>query len=177
MDVSAPITLAVAGYRSPARATADYDAVWRARGEPPFHHTCLAIVLQDGAGASRIERSDNTAGALAWGDAVLGAALSVLLPRIGPGSPVIGERDGQEAFIGHFRRHIDVTELVSAALLLDDSAVGLVVVVLNRSPAEVLPLLSHAREAIATGTPWAGLEDDLGHDLVRAVSGRSPSLI
>jgi hypothetical protein len=172
MDVSAPITLAVAGYSSVARATADYDAVWRARGEPPFHHSCLAVVLQDRSGNFRIERSDNTAGSLAWGDAVLGAALSVLLPRMDAGSPAVGGRDGQDAFIGHFRRHIDVEDLVSAALLLDDSSVGLVVVMLNRRPAEVLPLLSHAREARATGTAWAGLEEDLGQDLVRGVAGR-----
>src|SRR3954447_16868907 len=155
MDPSAPITLAVAGYRSHARADADYDAVWHARDERPFHHTCLAVLLQDRARTCWIERSDNTAEYLTWGNAVLSAAFSVLLRRTGAGSAPVDGRDGQEAFIGHFRRHIDVADLVSAALLLDDSEVGLVVVVLNRQPSDVLPLLSHARETRATGTRWA----------------------
>jgi hypothetical protein len=170
MDPSSPITLAAAGYSSPVRALADYATVWEARHDRPFHHSCLAVVLQDRLGTSWIERSDNTAECLTWGDGVLGAALSVLLPRMATSAPAIGTRGGQEAFIGHFRRHVDVADLVSAALLLDDSPVGLVVVVLNLPPSAVLPLLAHAARTEVIGTRWADLEDDLGRDLARGVS-------
>jgi hypothetical protein len=172
MDPSSPITLVAAGYDSLARAVADYDAVWRTRHERPFHHSCLAVVLQDPAGTSRIERSHNTAESLLWGDAVLGAALSVVLPRMVAGAPDSGDRAGQDAFVGHFRRNIDVDDLVAAALLLDDSDIGLVVVMLGRRASDVLSLLSHARQTSATETPWADLEDVLGHNLARSVSDR-----
>ncbi|MGY1745823.1 hypothetical protein [Blastococcus sp. SYSU D00695] len=172
MDPSSPMTLAAAGYGSLARAVSDYDAVWRARAEGPFHHSCLALVLHDRLGSSRVERSDNTAGQLVWGDGVLAAALTVLLPRLGCFPPVVGDHTGQDAFVGHFRRTIAVEDLVAAALLLDDHAIALVVVVLNRGPGDVLPLLSHARDTHAAATCWADLEDALGRDLENAAAAR-----
>jgi hypothetical protein len=166
MDPSTPITLVAAGYSTVAGAIEDHDAVWAAREEGAFHHRSLAVLIQRDDGSFRVERENTTAGSITWGDALLDGALFVLLPRVSLRMLPTTDVDGRGAIIRHFYRHIDLDDLVAAAGLLDDSPVGLVVVVVNRTSTDVTRRLAHAECTQAVDTLWGGLEEELCRDLV-----------
>jgi len=167
MRTTTPITVAAAGYRSIERALDDHEAVWAAHGSGTFHHTSVAVVRQSDEGKFRIERYDNTARFLTWGDALLGGALFVFLPRVSLRMLPAVELDGRGAMIRHFHRNIGPDDLVTASMLLDDSPAGLVVVVVNREKDDVVRLLAGAEQLYATELPWGDLEEELRQDLVR----------
>jgi hypothetical protein len=171
MDPSTPITLVAAGYSSLDGALADHDAVWAAREEGTFHHRSLAVLVQQADGTVRVERDNNTARSITWGDALLGGALFVLLPRVSLRMLPTADLDGRGAIIRHFYRHIGLDDLVAAAGLLDASRVGLVAVVVNRVSTEVTRRLAHAERAHAVDTLWGDLEEELCRDLVLQARG------
>jgi hypothetical protein len=166
MEPSTPITLVAAGYRTLADAFEDHDAVWGARRTGTFHHSSLAVLVQHDDGTFRVERDSNTAWSIVWGDALLAAALFVLLPRVSLKMLPVADLDGRGAIIRHFYRHVGLDDLVAAAGLLDDSPVGLVVVVVNRVRGQVTDQLVHARRMHAVDTVWGDLEQELCRDLV-----------
>jgi hypothetical protein len=166
MDTQTPITLVAGGYDGLEPALWDHDAVWAGRREGAFHHSALAVLSQTAEGSFRIERDNNTARYLTWGDAILAGALFLLLPRVrmSLATPDLG---GRGAIIRHFHRAIDLDDLVGATALLEDSRFGLVVVLINRTSTEVTPLLTHAARTRAVDLAWGDLEEELRRDLVR----------
>jgi hypothetical protein len=166
MDTGTPITVAAAGYPSLEQALQDHEALWRARQEGTFHHSALAVLVQRSDGTFRIEREDNSARCLVWGDALLVGALFVLLPRVSLRMLSLTEPDGRSAIARHFHRHIGLDDLVTAAGLLDSSRFGLVAVVVNRTRAQVTSQLGHADRAHAVDLTWGDLENGLRGDLI-----------
>lgn len=166
MNPGTPITLAAAGYGSLERALLDHVAVWEARKVGDFHHSALAALARELDGGFRIERADNTATPVTWGDGLLAGALFVLLPgarfQLRPALDAIGRR----AIVRHFHRQIHQDDLDAAAGLLADSRFGLVVVVVNRVGAQLRTQLVHARETHVIDLAWGDLEEELRRDLV-----------
>jgi hypothetical protein len=171
MHPSTPITLVAAGYSGLDSALEDHDAVWAAREEGTFHHSSLAVLTQHADGTFAVERADNTARSITWGEALLGGALFVLLPRVSQWMLPTPDVDGRGAIIRHLYRHIGLDDLVAAAGLLDDSRVGLVVVVVNRVSSDVTPRLAHAERTHAVDALWGDLEEELCRDLVMQARG------
>lgn len=165
MDTGTPITIAAAGYRSLDRALRDHEMLWRARHEGTFHHSALAVLAQRSDGSFRIEREDNSARHVVWGDALLVGALFVLLPRVSMRMLSLTDPDGRNAFVSHFHRHIGLDDRVAAAGLLDSSRFGLVAVVVNREKAQVTAQLGNAEQAHAIDMDWGDLEEGLRGDL------------
>ena len=165
MHPGTPMTLAAAGYRSLSAALQDHDAVWGARRAGTFHHSALAVVVQRGDGTFYLERTSNTAGLLAWGDGLLRAGLVVLMPRVCSRLLPAADRGGGGAISRHFYRHVHTDDLVAAAEVLEDSAVGLVAVVVNRENCDVRHQLAAADQVHAVDTRWGDLEEGLGREL------------
>src|SRR4051812_35000758 len=174
MDPRTSITLATAGYGSLDLALLDHVAVWEACTVGDFHHSAQAVLTRHLDGGFGIERADNTATRLTWGDGLLAGALFVLLPgarlRLEPAFDAVGQR----AIAWHFHRQIHPDDLIAASGVLADSRVGLVVLVVNRVSAQVREQLVHAREIYAIDLVWGELEEELRRDLVefpRRVTG------
>jgi hypothetical protein len=165
MDTGTPITVAAAAYPRLDLALRDHEALWRARREGTFHQSALAVLAQRADGSFRIEREDNSARSVVWGDALLVGALFVLLPRVSVRMLSLTDPDGRNAFVSHFHRHIGLDDLVAAAGLLDDSRFGLVAVVVNRTRAQVTAQLGRAERAHAFDLTWGDLEEGLRGDL------------
>jgi hypothetical protein len=83
MDANTPVTLAAARYSDRDGAVNDYHTVWGAKHEGEFDHMALAVLTKDANGNLQVERHDSTAKHLAWGGAILGAALTVVAPPVG----------------------------------------------------------------------------------------------
>jgi hypothetical protein len=167
MDPATPITLVTARYATLPQAVRDHDAVWGVRRDGAFHHTSIAVLAPDVDGALQVECDDSTAACLTWGAALLGGALSILVPSVGGRGLPPARLPGARAVIGHLQDTIPEAELVPAARVLDDCDAGLVVVVVNRPREAVTALLGGADRTCAVATVWGNLEQELARDLGR----------
>ncbi len=169
MDANTPITLAAARYGSRDAAVNDFQAVWEARHEGDFDHTAVAVLTKDASGKLQVERHDSTAKHLAWGGAILGAALVVVAPPAGASvlasAGVIG---GAGAMVGHFHRNIPKQDVEAVAELLESGQSGLVVVAVNRLGTDIEPLLANADKTVITNTTWGDLDVEIEKEIANA---------
>ena len=170
MNVNAPIALIGARYSTPERAMQDYDAVWGVRHDGDFHHTSVAVLAKGLDGDLHVQRSNSTAKHLMWGGALLGSALVVVAPPAGLELFAAVGLSGAGAIVGHFRRNASPERLAETALLLQEGASGLVVVVVNRRSEGVTPLLARADERVSVDMVWGDLEEELSQDFAKPVS-------
>jgi hypothetical protein len=172
MDVNAPIALIGAGYRDRDGAVDDFASVWSTRHDGDFHHTAVAVLTGDPAGALHVDRHNSTAKHLEWGGALLGSALVVLAPAAGVELLAGVGWSGAGAMIGHFRQHTDPEELARISGLLHGAGAALVVVVVNRSAGDVTPRLTRAHERGSVDLTWGDLEEELSADFAHPRSNR-----
>src|SRR5918993_854470 len=172
MDVNAPIALVGAGYRDREGAVDDFTSVWSNRHDGDFHHTAVAVLTRDCAGALHVDRHNSTAKHLQWGGALLGPALVVLAPAAGVELLAGVGWSGAGALIGHFRRHTDPEELAQIGGLLHGGGAALVVVVVNRNAGDVNPWLTRAHERGSVDLPWGDLEEELSADFAHPAFDR-----
>jgi hypothetical protein len=174
MKIDAPIAVVAARYGSLDLAVADFDAVWGARHDGDFHHTAIAVLDRDSAGALHVERRNNTARHLQWGGALLGAPLFLLAPDTGAEVLAAVGLSGAGAIACHVRLNVSPVELASTAHLVNAGAYGLVVVVVNRRSEAVTPVLTHADQTASVGLVWGDLEDKLSRDFATPMSDQLP---
>jgi uncharacterized membrane protein len=169
MDANTPITLAAARYSDRKRALTDFDSVWMARGDGEFDHTAVAVLTKDVAGKLEVERHDSTAKHLAWGGALLGAALVVVAPPAGASVlATAGAVGGAGALVGHFHHNIPKKDVDAIADLLESGQSGLIIVAVNRLGTDIEPLLSNANKTVVTNTTWGDLDAELEKEIAKA---------
>jgi hypothetical protein len=171
MTPDAPLSLIAAGYSTRATALEDFTTVWSSRFEGDFHHTSVAVLGRDSDGELQVVRHNSTAKHLAWGGALLGGALVVLAPTTGVRMLAAVGVTGAGAIIDHVHHNGDARELSGIADLLDESAWGVVAVVVNRGAEVMTPLLTRADRRHSMDMPWGDLEEELCHDFSTPPSG------
>ncbi len=171
MTPDAPLSLVAAGYSTRAAALQDFTTVWGSRFEGDFHHTSVALLGRDSGRELRVERHSSTMKHLVWGGALLGGALVVLAPTTGVGMLAVVGVTGAGATIDHLHHNVDARELSGIADLLDESAWGLVAVVVNRRGTVMTRLLTRAARHFSIDMPWRDLEEELCHDVPKSLSG------
>lgn len=171
MDATTPITLAGARYASRDAAVADYNNIWDvARGDKDeFDHMALAVLTKDPDGTLQVERHDSTAKHVAWGGALIGAALVVVAPPAGAavlaGAAVGG---GAGALVGHFWHNIPKDDVEALGELLQSGQSGLIVVAVNKESTDIEPLLGGAETTRVTQTTWGDLDAALDKEIAAA---------
>jgi uncharacterized membrane protein len=85
-----PLIIFVASYADIAGAEADYDAVRALHKAGDLGHVAAAIVIKGTDGKLKIHRHDTTAKHLAWGGALAGGLIGVLVPPLGFAWPSTG---------------------------------------------------------------------------------------
>jgi len=174
VDAHIPITLAVTVHAHPDAARAALAAVWAARPSGSSGHMAIAEVARDAAGSLRVIRHETTMTNVAWGRALLGAALVLVAPAAGArfvsSVPAVG---GAGAVAGHLDRTIPRKDRDRAARLLEQHKTGLVVLAVNRRPADVEPLLVSADETFAMESVWNGLDRAIEQEIAEAQANPS----
>jgi hypothetical protein len=168
MDASTPITLAAASYGDRDGAVSDFHTVWGARHEGEFDHMAVAVLTKDAAGNVQVERHDSTTKHLAWGGAILGAALVVVAPPVGAAVLASGAAAGAGAWVGHFHHNIPKKDVEAAANLLEAGHSGLIVVAVNRRGEDIEPLLRNADKTVVTNTTWGNLDAEIDKEIANA---------
>ena len=159
MDAATPLVLAVATYSNRDAAVQDFHVVWGAKHEGEYDHIAVAVITKDAAGQLQVERHDSTAKHLAWGGALLGAALVVVAPPVGVGMLAAGGAvAGAGGIVGHFWHNIPKDTVQDMGTLLADGESGLVVVAVNRKGEDITPLLANAEKKIVVDTLKGDLE-------------------
>jgi len=171
MTPDAPLSLIAAGYSTGAAALEDFTTIWGSRFEGDFHHTSVAVLGRDSRQELRVVRHNSTAKHLVWGGALLGGALAVLAPTTGVRMLAAVGVTGAGAIIDHVHHNGDARELSVIADLLDESAWGIVAVVVNRGGEVMTPLLPRADSRRSMDMPWGDLEEELCHDFSTPPSG------
>jgi uncharacterized membrane protein len=167
MDRDTPITIAAAKYSTHDLAERDFDDVWAARGRDEFDHTAVAVLTKDSSGNLAVDRHDSTAKHLAWGGALLGAALVVVAPPVGAAA-LVGSGAGAGALVGHFHHNIPKEFVNEAGDLLESGESGLIVVAVNRKGSDIEPLMSHAEKTTVVDTVWGDLDETIEKELAEA---------
>jgi uncharacterized membrane protein len=169
MDGTTPITLAAARYSDRDGAVADFKAVWDARKEGDFDHTAVAVLTKDASGKLQVERHDSTAKHLAWGGALLGAALTVVAPPVGASVLAsAGAVGGAGALVGHFHHNIPKADVDAIADLLQSGQSALIIVAVNRTGADIKPFLTHAEKVVVANTTWGDLDAEIDKEVANA---------
>ena len=176
MDADTPITLAAARYSDRDGAVNDFKTVWDARKDGDFDHTAVAVLTKDESGKLQVERHDSTAKHLAWGGALLGAALTVVAPPVGASVLAsAGAVGGAGALVGHFHHNIPKADVDAIADLLESGQSGLVIVAVNNSGADIQPLLKNADKTVVTNTTWGDLDAEIDEEIANAKKNAASS--
>jgi uncharacterized membrane protein len=176
MNADTPITLAAGRYSDRDGAVTDFQAVWDARGAGEFDHTAVAVLTKDASGKLQVERHDSTAKHLAWGGAVLGAALAVVAPPVG--ATVLasaGAVGGAGALVGHFHHNIPKKDVEAIGSLLESGQSGLIVVAVNQLGTDIEPLLVNADKTVVSNTTWGDLDSEIDTEIAKAQTNTSNS--
>ena len=174
MDANLPITLAVAGHSEPGHAREDLAATWKARPSEASGYMAIAELSRDAAGSLRVIRHETTTTNVAWGRALLGAALVLVAPPAGAGFLIsVRSVGGAGAVAAQLHRTIPCEERDRATRLLERSECGLVLLAVNRRSADIEPLLDRADETFAMESFWNGLDRAIEQEI--AESQANPS--
>ena len=160
MEKNTPIVLASARYATRDEAVAAYKTVWEHRHGGEFDHMALAVLSKDADGKLQEERHDSTAKHLAWGGALLGAALCVVAPPVGVGmlAASAGAGAGAGAIVGHFWHNIPKEKVQEMTDLLPAGEAGIFVVAVNKKNNDIKPLLEGAEKSVVVETTVGDLD-------------------
>ncbi len=148
--------MAVASYRSKAKADADFRTL-RGGGTHLVRRQAIALVEKGADGQLALERHHCTTGERAWEGAVLGSALAVVAAPIGIRFlvPVV-ERGavlgGVGAIAGHLWNNVPKDELRRMSELLEAGQAALVVVTADEAEQIVAARLSGATAMVVATT-------------------------
>jgi uncharacterized membrane protein len=144
-----PLIIFVASYADVAGAEADYDAVRALHKAGDLGHVAAAVVTKGTDGKLKIHRHDTTAKHLAWGGALVGGLIGVLVPPLGfawlAGAAIDGVvLAGAGGVVGHYWHNIPKADLQEMSDLLDAGEAGLVVVAVDKIEEEIEAVVVHA---------------------------------
>jgi hypothetical protein len=169
LDADTPVTLAVAVHSDPLHAREDFAAVWESRPSAKAGHLAIAELARDAAGTLRVIRHKSTTTNVAWGMALLGAALVVVVAPAGARFLVsVPTVVGAGAVAGHLHRTIPRQKRDRATGLLERQEAGVVLLAVNRRPGDVEPLLALADEMFAIESVWDGLDRAIEQEVAEA---------
>ncbi len=186
MNDDTPILLAVATYPSRESALIDYETVRTAKSAGEYDHIAIAVLTKDQFGNLQSERHDSSAKHLAWGGALIGAAMLVAAPVAAPviiaggtgigasagvagGASWVGAAAGAGGLAGHFWRNIPKEKVREMGDLLEAGESGLIIAAVNKKGSDITPLLSNATKFIVDDTTHGDL-DAIYSDAVAQVS-------
>lgn len=162
-----PSTIAVGTYADRDAAVADYEAIRHAKTDGRFDHLAVAVVTKGADGKLTVDRHDSSAKHLAWGGAIVGAALTVIAPPAGiavlsGGAASIAVLSGAGGIIGHLHRNIPKDKVAEMEALLESGQAGLVIVAVNPKGSDIGALLANAQKKVVTDAVPQGkdAEDD-----------------
>lgn len=148
-----PITVAAATYPDKDAAITDYEAIRHAKRQGGYDHLAIAVVVKEADGTLNVDHHDTSAHHLAWGGAILGATLAVLVPPIGfatlaGATASTAVLSGAGGIIGHFHQNIpkDIVRQMNEMLASGDA--GLVVVAVNPKGTDLTSLLAGAKDKV-----------------------------
>ncbi|HEY1104930.1 MAG TPA: hypothetical protein VGE78_02170 [Agromyces sp.] len=152
-----PTTVAVATYKDRDAAVQDYEVIRGAKHQGQLDHLAISVVAKDADGKLKIDRHDSSAKHLAWGGAIVGAALAVVVPplglaTLGSAAASAGVLAGAGGIIGHFHRNIPKHVVDEMNDLLQAGEAGLVVVAVNPKGTDVEALLANAQKKVVAVT-------------------------
>lgn len=170
MDPKTPMVLAAARYATRDEAVRAFDEVWGAKHEGELDHIAAAVLTKNAAGELEVERHDSTAKHLAWGGAILGAALVVVAPPAGVAALAAGGGvlAGAGGIVGHFWRNIPKEDIRKAGELLDNGQSGLIVVAVNKKGTDIAPLLGKPEDQTVIDTVAGDLDAQASDALAKA---------
>jgi len=139
----------VGAYSNVADAEADYQAVRALHKEGELGHVSAAVLTKGADGKLKMHRHDTTAKHLAWGGAVVGGLIGILVPPLGlawlGGAAVDGAvLAGVGGVAGHYWHNIPKAELNEMSDLLESGEAALVVVAVDKIEEEVEAVTAHA---------------------------------
>ena len=164
MRKDTPITLAVATYPNRAGAVTAFDEVMSQKSSGAFDHVAVAVITKAADGKVQIERHDSTAKHLAWGGALVGAAMFVVAPPLAPAALGLGGGAsaaglaGAGGMAGHLWHNIPKDKLREMTDTLDSGESGLVIIAVNPKGSDLSPMLTGAEEVVVDDTTKADLE-------------------
>ncbi|WP_431246507.1 hypothetical protein [Leifsonia xyli] len=152
-------TVAVATYASRDDAVKDYEVIRGAKHQGELDHLAIAVIAKDQDGELKVDRHDSTAKHLAWGGAIVGASLVVLVPPLGittlaagiaGGSAVAGAGvlAGAGGIIGHFYRNIPKETVEEMGGTLSSGQAGLLIIAVDPKGLDVGALLANAEKKV-----------------------------
>ena len=144
-----PLIIFVASYSDVDDAEADYQAVRALHKEGDLGHVSAAVLTNGTDGKLKIHRHDTTAKHLAWGGAVVGGLIGILVPPLGfawlAGAALDGVvLAGVGGVVGHYWHNIPKADLQEMSDLLDAGEAALVVVAVDKVQEEVEAVVVHA---------------------------------
>ena len=174
MDPSTPMVLAGATYASRDDAVEAFEIVWGARHQGEFDHMDVAVLAKDADGEMQVERHDSTAKRMAWGGALLGAALVVVAPPVGIAAVAAGggALAGTGGIVGHFWHNIPKEKLGEVSELIQSGEAALVIVAVNHKGTDIAPLLENAEKKTVIDTT-AGDLDAAFDDAIKKAQART----
>lgn len=154
-------TVAVATYAARDRAVEDYEVIRGAKHQGELDHLAIAVIAKDEDGKLVVDRHDSTAKHLAWGGAIVGASLVVLVPPLGittlaagiaGGSAVAtaGALAGAGGIIGHFYRNIPKETIEQMGATLSSGQAGLLIIAVDPKGLDIGALLTNAEKKVVT---------------------------
>jgi uncharacterized membrane protein len=158
------ITLAVATYSDRTGAVAGFDRVMAAKSSGAFDHVAVAVITKGLDGEVEVERHDSTAKHLAWGGALVGAALFVVAPPLAPAALGLGGGAsaaglaGAGGIAGHFWHNVPKATIREMTDTLEDGDSGLVIVAVNPLGSDITPMLAGADKVVVDATTKGDLE-------------------
>jgi len=158
MDPNTPMVLAAGRYNDRESAVQDFRDIWREKHKGEFDHIAAAVVTKNEQGELQVERHDSSGKHVAWGGALVGAALVVIAPPAGIGAlATVGAFAGAGGIVGHLWRNIPKGQVTEASELLDSGESGLLVVAVNPL-SDLESLLSRADKSVTFATVAGDLD-------------------
>ena len=156
-----PSTIAVATYANRDAAVEDYEVIRGAKHQGQLDHLAIAVLDKGADGRLKVDRHDSSAKHLAWGGAIVGAALAVIVPPVGivtlaSGATTTGVLAGAGGIIGHFHRNVPKETVEKMGALLESGDAGLILIVEDPKGLDVGALLTNAQQKVVT----ADVKDD-----------------
>jgi len=177
MDPNTPMVLAGASYASRDDAVQAYKIVWGARHQGEFDQIDVAVLAKDANGELQVERHDSTAKHMAWGGALIGAALIIVAPPVGIAAVAVGAGAvaGVGGIVGHFWNNISKEKLGEVSELIHSGEAALLIVAVNHNGTDIAPLLENAKRRTVVQTTVGDLDAAFDSALKKAQATQATS--
>jgi len=173
MDPNTPMVLAGASYATRDDAVEAFKIVWGARHQGEFDHMDIAVLAKDGNGELQVERHDSTAKHMAWGGALVGAALCIVAPPVGIAA--VGAVAGAGGIVGHFWNTIPKEKLGEVSELIHSGEAALLIVAVNHKGTDITPLLENAKGRTVVQTTAGDLDAAFDNAVKKAQATQATS--